>query len=536
MHPRHFRLSCKCTYFGSAAPFSFIGVAYLYLQVIYESYQQSSAAFSLNATPIPRVVGKWPGNLDIMLRMVQNLKKGYPMQVFADLFEQYNCQTLNLRVLWDDVIITIDESNVKFMLTGPSFPWFPKGYWWQERMECFLGNGIFNSDGEIWQMHRNYARPFFAKERVSDFAMFEEHMDRTLSVMKKFAGDTAANGQAFDMQDLFNRITLDVSSEFLTGSSLNSLSEPLPVAGEALLGPKGSMTEDEFGTFTSAFESVQVVMAERFRLMKHWPILELFKDKTRANMQVIHDWLKTYHAEMIRHQILNMLVAGRDTTSALLTFAIYFLCIYPSVKDRLRAEILEYHGRDGRPTYDSDKNLKYMRAVLNETLRLFPPISMNARTSDSSPHAFPPSSASKSSQFIPPGTQIMYSPFLLGRRVDLWGEDANDFNPDRWLDPERLKNVTTNPFIFTPFHAGPRICLGQNFAYHEVTFVLVGLLQRFQSFVLAPEYQPHGSLPPRDWLEGKGRQSIEKCWPASSVTLFVKGGLWVKCVEASYNE
>jgi cytochrome P450 len=60
-----------------------------------------------------------------------------------------------------------------------------------------------------------------------------------------------------------------------------------------------------------------------------------------------------------------------------------------------------------------------------------------------------------------PHSTISYSPLLMHRRKDLWGEDADDFNPERWLDEQRVMELTKDPFKFLPFNAGPRICLGQ---------------------------------------------------------------------------
>ena len=77
---------------------------------------------------------------------------------------------------------------------------------------------------------------------------------------------------------------------------------------------------------------------------------------------------------ILRDEILNIMIAGRDTTAALLTFVFYCLSLHPEVLARLRAEILQTVGKDRRPTYDDLRNMKYLRAVINETLRLFPPV------------------------------------------------------------------------------------------------------------------------------------------------------------------
>ena len=94
------------------------------------------------------------------------------------------------------------------------------------------------------------ARPWFAKDRISDLNIFDRHTNTTLTFMSSFA----EKREAFDAQDLFARFTLDSASEFLLGRCLDTLHGKLPIAGRAKMGPKGSSIEDEFGTFAWAFE------------------------------------------------------------------------------------------------------------------------------------------------------------------------------------------------------------------------------------------------------------------------------------------
>ena len=110
-------------------------------------------------------------------------------------------------------------------------------------------------------------RPFFARERVSDFDIFERHTNATLNVLSKVAGSPIP---ALDIQDLFTRFSLDSSTEFLFGQCLHTLDAPRPMPGQATSGPKGSNVADfeegnQFGDFVAAFEKLQIIMSLRFK-------------------------------------------------------------------------------------------------------------------------------------------------------------------------------------------------------------------------------------------------------------------------------
>ncbi|KAJ6629919.1 cytochrome P450 monooxygenase CYP63 [Mycena sp. CBHHK59/15] len=519
-------------------------------------------ARQFGAQRIPRVVGKWPGNIDVLLKMMKAFKTSYVLDVYLQLFEEYQCTTLNTRILWIDNIITMDQEHSKFVLST-GFGHFWRGYSQKERMETFLGQGIFNRDDEMWKMHRNVARPFFARERISDFEIFERYTRRTLNLVSSLS----SSGQACEAQDLYARLTLDAASEFLFGADLNTLGASLPVAGKTEMGPKGSATDDSWGAFAKAFEMAQQIVTDRGRIGHLWPLFELFKDKNEVNVTVIQAWLdplveravddkrraqkagidspvadKTFLQHLtdstddpvlIRDQLLSVLLASRDTTACLLTFVTYFMAIYPEVAKKLRAEVLDHCGLHGSPNYEQIKNMKYMRAVINEVLRLYPPVPLNVRETRAEACTLPPSDPSYANSdprpfYMPGGTTIMYLPLLMQRNPALWGPDADVFDPERWLQPDRVAKFVSNPTMYAPFSAGPRICLGQNYAYNEASYFIVRLMQEFDTFTLAPEFQPTGSLPPPEWKHRQGRQAVERVWPASAMTLYIKGGLWVR--------
>jgi len=226
-----------------------------------------------------------------------------------------------------------------------------------------------------------------------------------------------------------------------------------------------------------------------------------------------------------KSQLFNVLLAARDEVASLLTFVTYALSIHPHVTAKLREEVINIVP-EGLPSFDQIREMKYLRAVINETLRLFPSVVLAGRTVKRSA-LLPPDRTSGGKPIFIPGneTSVLYSFMLMQRRKDLWGEDADHFIPERWTDRE----VESNLFTFLPFSIGPRTCLGQSFAYNQTSFVLIRLLQVLDSFELCQkEDAPPGSYPQESWRNASGRKSMEQVWPRAAVALFVEGGLWIK--------
>jgi len=373
-------------------------------------------------------------------------------------------------------------------------------------------------------------------------------------------------GYAIDFQDLVARFTLDSASEFLFGHCVNSLSTGLPFPHDVIVPGRGA-TLSKSDAFAQAFAEAQTVIASRGRDI--WPLLEIFGDKSERGMKIVNDYLQPILQEalrkgkdspssssrekdnidedetlldhlvkytsdplILRDETLNILIAGRDTTAGTLTFAAYLLAMHPPVFTRLREEVLTHVGPRHQPTYDDIKEMKFLRAVINETLRLFPSVPLNERTSINNTTFLSPDPNGKPF-YVAKGTQCVFSVFLMHRRKDLWGPDADEFDPDRFLDDRLKKYLIQRPYIFLPFGAGPRICLGQQFAYNEVSFFLIRLLQNMDSITLAPDAQPPYSRVPENWKNAKGRQAIERVRPMSHITMYAAGGLWVKMTEAA---
>ncbi|KAG2137150.1 cytochrome P450 [Suillus bovinus] len=510
----------------------------------------------------PMFPSKWPGSLDLLAALIQNFKFGYMGDLMA---EQCNTlgHTFNMRVLFENRIFTAEPEYTKAILVS-KFASFEKGPMFSDQVNSLLGTGVFNSDGDTWKFHRSMTRPFFSKNRISHFDIFDKHAEDAISQLKIRLRD----GYPVDFQDVVSRFTLDSATEFLFGKDVCSLSAGLVYPPSSPRSKDVAFKNHPANKFAHAFSEAQIAVVYRGRFGSAWPLFEFWTDRVKKHMGVCYkfidpilkealeknkmlkenidekvvkdrdveegetllDHLVNYTEDpiVIRDEILNIMIAGRDTTAATLTFVIYMLTEHPDVLRRLREEILGKVGRSRRPTYDDMRDMKYLRAVINETLRLYPPVPFNVRIS-TEPTVWPGINGGKPI-YIPPNTRTPYSVFLMQRRTDLWGPDAEEFDPDRFLDDRLRKYCTPNPFIFVPFNAGPRICLGQQFAYNEISFFLVRLLQQFSSVSLATDVQ---TLPPAEWAKCSGRKAIEKVIFKSHLTMYAHNGLWVRMEEAT---
>lgn len=145
-------------------------------------------------------------------------------------------------------------------------------------MRSVLGVGVFNSDGEMWQLHRSMSRPYFHRERVTHVDLFAQHSDIAISCL--LARLSEPGSPAVDVQDLVGRFTLDSGTEFLFGTSTHSLNAPLPYPHES--------PDDPSATFAAAFGHAQEQLMLRFGLGKLWPLFELQEDRTEKSMKVIN--------------------------------------------------------------------------------------------------------------------------------------------------------------------------------------------------------------------------------------------------------
>ncbi|AZM57176.1 cytochrome P450 [Streptomyces sp. WAC 01529] len=173
--------------------------------------------------------------------------------------------------------------------------------------------------------------------------------------------------------------------------------------------------------------------------------------------------------ENIRRQVITFLVAGHETTSGALSFALHYLSRSPEVLSRARAEVDEVWGAEGEPAYEQVAKVRYLRRVLDESLRLWPTAPAFAREArqDTVLGGVHP---------MRRGAWALVLATMLHRDPAAWGERPDEFDPDRFA-PSAVRARPAH--VFKPFGTGARACIGRQFALHEATLVLGLLLRRY---------------------------------------------------------
>ena len=285
-----------------------------------------------------------------------------------------NGNTTHTKVFFTDMIQTLEPENLKTMLALD----FKKWGLGNRRKETFvplLGHGIFTTDGAAWHNSRELLRPNFVRSQVGDLATFEIHVAQLIKAIPR-------DGSTINLQDLFFRLTMDSATEFLFGESTNCLA-PEP-------------SHDSF-EFAEAFTRAQHVVADSFRtgMLAQW----IQMSKTKKDRKCCHDFVdkfvqkgleyrkkldlgktddkeddryvflyelvkRTTDPVQLRAELMNILLAGRDSTSSLLSHTWFALARRPDVWARLREEVDALGGK--KPTYEQIKEMKYLKWVLNE--------------------------------------------------------------------------------------------------------------------------------------------------------------------------
>ncbi|XP_042403356.1 cytochrome P450 704C1-like isoform X3 [Zingiber officinale] len=400
-------------------------------------------------------------------------------------------------------LYTADPAVVEHILKT-NFNNYGKGLYNYINLRDLFGDGIFAVDGDKWRHQRKLASFNFSTKSLRDFSgsIFKNSASDLARILSAYAN----SNEQFDMQELLMKSTMDSTFKIAFGFELDCM------GGSNQDGVEFAKAFDKANEFTllryvNVFWRItrllgvgsEAALKQNLKVIDEfvYKVMDIrFKEIANAHQEKGDDILSKFLEEIkhpqttmdtryLRDIILNFVIAGKDTTAGSLAWFFYLICKDPSVQEKIHREVKRVVLLETKECTDfvefsrnindeSLNNLHYLHASLTETLRLFPENKV-CFSDDILPGGY---NVSK-------GDIVFFQPYAMGRMEYLWGEDAESFRPERWLDDEGIFQPES-PFKFVAFQAGPRICLGREFAYRQMKTFAAVLLYFFQ-FKLSDE-------------------------------------------------
>nr|GLL30724.1 cytochrome P450 94A2-like [Ipomoea trifida] len=409
-------------------------------------------------------------------------------------------------------VFTANPSNVEHMLKT-HFHVYQKGEISKKALRDLMGQGIFNTDGPTWKFQRQLASYEFNMKSLRKFVEIvvdTELTERLVPILAAAAacggagdfsaaayggdgGGAAVDGGVLDLQDILQRFAFDNICKIAFGYDPEYLLPCLPEA-----------------KFAVAFEESVRISSERFNSIVPlvWKIKRILNVGSEKKLREVVGEVREFARKMIREKkgemgekisidsldllsrflnsghsdeefitdiVISFILAGRDTTSAALSWFFWLIFKHPRVEEEIVREITA-GAKCETPVYDEVKEMVYTHACLCETMRLYPPVPVDTKAAIQD-DILPDGTAVKK------GTRVSYHPYAMGRVEKVWGPDWRLFRPERWLDRDPVTGKYTfvgkDPFTYPVFQAGPRVCLGKEMAFLQMKRVVAGVLRRF---------------------------------------------------------
>lgn len=379
--------------------------------------------------------------------------------------------TCRVPILDYTVIVTRDPENVKAVFSAGAD--FDISAIRASAFMPLLGQGIFTSRGEQWKHSRTLVRPQFSREQIADLELEETHVK---AMMRKLPVGEKGWTETVDLQPLFFSFTLDTTTEFLYGQSVHSQAGHVGqgvldgVAFGAHLDAAKLYVEKRgtLGRFSWLLNSKEfrAHCAAIHKTVDQFVAMRLHPDAKRSQLEdgarnkfVLVDELakQMQDPSRLRNETLHILVAGRDTTGALLSWMFYFLARHPGVFEKLRNVVLNEFGPSvtGDVAFEKLRSCQYLQFCINEALRVASIVPLNDRSANRDtvlPRGGGPDG--RSPVFVPKGGQVLMPLYAMQHRADIWGDDVEEFKPERWEGRKA-------GWEFVPFGGGARKCLGR---------------------------------------------------------------------------
>lgn len=358
----------------------------------------------------------------------------------------------------------------------------------------FVGSGLIASEGELWRRQRRTMNPSFTMEAVQRYAPdFVECAERSLA-----SSAWRFDGGSTDVHEACMALTMDVACTTLFSADVQGEQEELGAAIGDVFGAAADSTRR-----TLFFLPQWVTLPSEAAYDRAYDLLASYLDALVAKRRgeelgeapdLLGVLLASRDAEtgepmpasLLRDEMMTLFVAGHETTALTLTWSLCLLAKHP---DALGAALEEVDAIAGQATAGDATNLRFLRNVVLESLRLYPPAFLNFRSLRRD--------AVIAGWELPERTFVMVSPYLLHRDPAVWGAGADEFRPERW---ETIKPSGPKPGAFVPFGGGERTCIGSAFAVLESQLVLATILKKCRPDPIAtmPAAKPAVTLRPAE--------------------------------------
>ncbi len=324
------------------------------------------------------------------------------------------------------------------------------------KVRMLLGRGLIAIEGRAWRNRRRVLQPSFHQEAIGRFADVMLAANRRM--LDKWASHTSA-GEPIDVSTDTARLTLEIIVQCLFGDDLEEITADF---GDI---PFAILTDDLTRTLTT----VHRLQKQRDRLVKYIARRRERAEQPPDLLGVLisardADTGEPFDDKVVMDEVVTLAVAGHETSASALTWAWYLLSEHPEVESALHEE-LDASAEHGPLRPRDLETLPYLRRVLDETLRLYPPGWLLARRALGEDRIGPYS--------IPAGTDVLVSPYYLHRHPEFW-PDPETFDPDRFLKEPGHKHA------YIPFGAGPRRCIGDVFGMVEMQFHLAHVARKLK--------------------------------------------------------
>ncbi|KAK6128229.1 hypothetical protein DH2020_038033 [Rehmannia glutinosa] len=394
-------------------------------------------------------------------------------------------------------IFTANAANVEHILKS-NFHNYEKGELFRSSFRDFLGDGIFNSDGENWKFQRKVSIHEFNTKSLRKFVehvVDTELTDRLLPFLK----NAADNKTVVDFQDILQRFAFDNICKIAFGYDPEYLSPSLPheklaIAIEKALKICTMRFINLIPGLWKTKRALNIGTEKQLRIAVK-QVREFAKEIVRKKKQdikgkesyddLLSRFLSSGHSDenFVVDIVISFIMAGRDSTPAALTWFFWLLSDHPQVENEILREI-NRKSSETASAYDEVKDMVYTHASLCESMRLYPPVPLETK-------------AALNDDVLPDGTKVnkgmkvTYHPYAMGRVEKVWGKDWAEFRPVRWLEreaaAEKWRFVNRDVYTYPVFQAGPRICIGKEMAFLQMKRVVAGVLRRFRVVPLVVE-------------------------------------------------